>query len=298
MPAAAFNRAAGDPSLFILATTKNAGGSLGVLTTGMSNMRAVLVRRLALAATALAALAVTSARAQMIRLDAIPLALAHRDHEPFGRSTSLAPAGPLWIKWRGFEAGLAKDSAAIAQCQEEPGTCSPAARRLVAVIEEARRLDGRHQLAVVNRAVNLAVAYASDESQHGAGDVWSSPLTTFSTARGDCEDYAIAKFFALRAAGVPTENLRLLIAHNRSDGNAHAVLAARQDERWLILDNRRMALVEDESVRDLSPLFALDATGVQQFGATTTTVAARPLPTTPALSNVSAGISGTLPILL
>ena len=42
----------------------------------------------------------------------------------------------------------------------------------------------------------------SDLAQWGVIDRWSAPLETFTTGRGDCEDYAIAKYVALTAAGV------------------------------------------------------------------------------------------------
>ena len=44
---------------------------------------------------------------------------------------------------------------------------------------------------------------SSDFTQHGEADRWSAPLATFATAKGDCEDYAIAKYVALREAGFP-----------------------------------------------------------------------------------------------
>ena len=178
------------------------------------------------------------AHGQMMRLDAIPMAKIDRDGEPFGRATSFAPAGPVWIT-------------------------------------EASTLEGRHRFAVVNRAINLAVAYTSDERQFGMGDVWSSPAATFASGRGDCEDYAIAKMFALRASGVAAQDLRLLVARVRGDNDIHAVLAARHDGHWYLLDNRSMVLVEDHNSRDLMPLFAMDAGGVRQFGERVMTVAAK-----------------------
>ncbi len=45
------------------------------------------------------------------------------------------------------------------------------------------------------------------------------------------------------------------------------MVAARLDGRWLILDNRRMAMVEDIHATELQPLFAFDHAGVRQFGA-------------------------------
>ena len=49
----------------------------------------------------------------------------------------------------------------------------------------------------------MAIRYVSDYAQHGEADRWSAPLATFATGKGDCEDYAIAKYVALREAGFP-----------------------------------------------------------------------------------------------
>src|SRR5262249_17494405 len=81
---------------------------------------------------------------------------------------------------------------------------------------------------------------------------------------GDCEDYAIAKYVALRMAGIPPEDLRLVVMVDVR-GEGHAVAAARLDGHWLILDNRRMAMVEDISVRNYRPLFVIDQSGVMNF---------------------------------
>lgn len=258
-----------------------------------------LVRRGLAAALLTAAVAFTmQAQAHVVRMDAFPRLLGTLAHEPFGMSTDLAPAGPLWVKWRALESGFAKTDETVAHCRAEPDTCSRATLTLIALIDEARALEGRQQLAIVNRSLNLAVAYASDMSMHGVGDVWSSPLATLESGRGDCEDYAIAKMFVLRAAGVAAEDLRLLIAHNRSDGDAHAVLAVRHETRWLILDNRRMMLLEDGTVRDLQPLFALDFAGVRQFVAPIGPVlAATGIQAAPA-SDAAASSGSVLPLLM
>jgi hypothetical protein len=47
----------------------------------------------------------------------------------------------------------------------------------------------------------------------------------------------------------------------------HAVLAVRHAGRWMVLDNRRMALSEDSELRNLMPLFAIDQEGVKLFAA-------------------------------
>lgn len=257
-----------------------------------------------MAATALLA---TTAEAQIMRMDGLSRSLETRANEPFGLVTDVAPAGPLWGKWRTFEAEFTQDEQQIARCRAEPNTCSRAALSLIALIDEARATDGRRKLATVNRSVNLAVAYTSDMTMHGVGDLWSSALSTFERGRGDCEDYAIAKMFVLRAAGIPVDDMRLLIAHSYSDGTAHAVLATRLEGRWHILDNRKMLLLEDVAVRDLHPLFAIDTGGVRKFGqptapvvmASATVAAPAVVAPTPAAaaSEMNAG-GDTLPLLM
>jgi len=101
----------------------------------------------------------------------------------------------------------------------------------------------------------------SDLAKFGVPDVWTTPLMTFATGTGDCEDYAIAKYVALSEAGIATEDLRLVIVHDRRVSEDHAVVAARVDGRWLILDNRHMNLLTDMQVRNVTPLLALSSDG-------------------------------------
>ena len=82
---------------------------------------------------------------------------------------------------------------------------------------------------------------------------------------GDCEDYAIAKFVALRRAGIAPDDLRIVVLHDTIHGENHAVAAARLDGRWLMLDNRRMAMVEDSDVRNFRPTFVIDQHGVMRY---------------------------------
>ena len=132
-------------------------------------------------------------------------------------------------------------------------------------MDNARAREGRARLGEINRAINLAIRPMSDLAQYGAIDVWSSPLVTFASGAGDCEDYAIAKFVALRQAGISPDDLRIVIMRDTIRGEDHAVAAARLDGHWLTLDNRRMAMVEDAHVRNYRPLFFIDQYGVMQY---------------------------------
>ena len=186
--------------------------------------------------------------------------------EPFGLFASALSFGALREKWQGVERRLGDERVQLALCDGDRDRCvSPAALQFLAIVDNAKARDGRARLGEINRAINLAIRPMSDLAQYGAIDVWSSPLVTFASGAGDCEDYAIAKFAALRHAGVSPDDLRIVIMHDTLRDEDHAVAAARLDGHWLMLDNRRMAMVEDADVRNYRPTFVIDQYGVMQY---------------------------------
>src|SRR5467141_369173 len=186
--------------------------------------------------------------------------------EPFGLLASTLSFGSLREKWLGVERKLDDERVQLALCDGDRDRCvSPAALRFLAIVDNAKAREGRARLGEINRAINLAIHPMSDLAQYGEIDVWSSPLVTFTNGAGDCEDYAIAKFVALRQAGISPEDLRIVIMRDTIHGEDHAVAAARLDGRWLTLDNRPMAMVEDTYVRNYRPLFVIDQYGVMQY---------------------------------
>jgi predicted transglutaminase-like cysteine proteinase len=189
-----------------------------------------------------------------------------RSAEPFGLFTAAQYAGGVREKWREVERKLDDERVQLALCDGDRERCvSPAALQLLAIVDNARAREGRARLGEINRAINLAIRPMSDLAQYGQIDVWSSPLVTFTTGAGDCEDYAIAKFVALRLAGISPDDLRIVIMRNTLRGEDHAVVAARLDGHWLTLDNGRMAMVEDAYVRNYRPLFVIDQHGVMKY---------------------------------
>jgi predicted transglutaminase-like cysteine proteinase len=197
-----------------------------------------------------------------------PASSPPRGEEPFGMSAFRAPEGVLWTKWRGVERAMESEAATISRCDREPETCpSAAALRFLSLVEAAREQSGPARLEAVSHAVNAQIRYTSDMAQHGVADLWSAPLATLTSRRGDCEDYAIAKYAVLRAAGVAPETLRIVLLRDTASREDHAVLAAREDGRWFILDNRRAGFYQDAALPHYMPLFALGQNGVQVFAA-------------------------------
>jgi predicted transglutaminase-like cysteine proteinase len=194
------------------------------------------------------------------------LGAASEPAEPFHLWTSRVFWGGLAAKWQSVAHKLDDERVQLALCDGDRENCaSGAALRLLSIIDSGRQREGRARLGEINRAINLAIRPMSDLAQFGQEDVWSSPLVTFYRGAGDCEDYAIAKFVALQMAGIPAEDLRIVVLADTLRGEGHAVAAVRLDGRWLILDNRRMAMVEDMALRNYRPLFVIDRSGVMKY---------------------------------
>jgi predicted transglutaminase-like cysteine proteinase len=140
-----------------------------------------------------------------------------------------------------------------------------------AVLKRARRLDSliqRHagrpieeKLDAVNKFFN-EVQYVSDLVHWGKADYWQTPLETLVEFKGDCEDIAIAKYAALKAMGVPDQNLALV--NVRVNGAPHMLLAFFQSKNAdpLILDNTSNVVMKASSRTGLIPLYCFNSTSL------------------------------------
>jgi predicted transglutaminase-like cysteine proteinase len=194
---------------------------------------------------------------------------ADSSDEPFGLSTATVTKGPVLEKWLNVKREVGDERLVLRLCEENRASCqSRAALEFLAIVESGRSLAGRARLGEINRAINLKLKPKSDLALYGAEDVWSPPLATLAIGAGDCEDYAIAKFVALQEAGVSPDDLRIVILRDDLREEDHAVVAARLDGNWLMLDNRHMVMVEDQRVRRYRPVFLVDRDGVKLYSDT------------------------------
>jgi len=190
-----------------------------------------------------------------------------RADEPFRLSTSMVTTGTLLEKWLDVERKVDDERRVLGMCEENRASCrSQPALQFLAIVDGARTLEGRARLGEINRAINLKIRPMSDLALYGAQDVWSPPLATLAKGAGDCEDYAIAKFVALQEAGVSADDLRIVILRDDIREEDHAVVAARLDGNWLVLDNLHMVMAEDQQVRDYyRPIFLINHEGVKRY---------------------------------
>jgi predicted transglutaminase-like cysteine proteinase len=187
--------------------------------------------------------------------------------EPFADVVIAIDTGGLVQKWRAVTRGLRAERHVLDRCRADAANCPAAAKRFLAIVDAARRVDGELRIAQINRAINLNIRGATDRALYGVEELWATPLQTFANNAGDCEDYAIAKYAALREIGVPAERLRLVVVRDNKAKDYHAVTAVRSGERWMILDNRTLAIRADSEVAEFDPLYVLDQAGVRRFDA-------------------------------
>lgn len=128
------------------------------------------------------------------------------------------------------------------------------------------------QIQGVNYFFNRRVRYATDIETWGMSDYWATPLETLSQAQGDCEDFAIAKFFTLLKLGIPEDQLRLIYTvvayadQNIPKPRAHLVVTVYPQHHAppMILDNLTDEILPIASRNDLRPLFSFNRRGLWQ----------------------------------
>lgn len=111
----------------------------------------------------------------------------------------------------------------------------------------------------------------SDLKNYGQEEYWAAPEEFLAKGGGDCEDYAIIKYLALRHFGWPAEDLWVVFVRDRINRGDHAVLAARANNRVFILDNLSrpayLLISEKQYAGQVTPMFALSERGVWIFPA-------------------------------
>jgi len=154
----------------------------------------------------------------------------------FDRDDHFVTRAADYPRWTALMARHDQQGPAFAQCLADAGRCPSHLRGARTLLVQAGELDARDRLDVVNRFVNRRSPrhWRTERSER-----WQT-LSDFMRSGGDCEDYALAKYFLLRALGVAADDLRIVIAWDRQERAHHAVLAARLDQRVYLLDVDRM----------------------------------------------------------
>lgn len=112
---------------------------------------------------------------------------------------------------------------------------------------------------LVNDWTNTA-GFIPDSKNWKVNDYWATPYELF-TKGGDCEDYAAAKYLALRMMGVSTPDLRLVVLDDTHRNANHAILVAYAQNASHMLDNQIKNIVAPETVSYYKPVYSVNEKG-------------------------------------
>lgn len=125
------------------------------------------------------------------------------------------------------------------------------------------------QLKRVNQFFNRQLRYVEDIDLWREVDYWSTPIQALIKGAGDCEDYAIAKYFSLRRMGMPADKLRITYVKALRQNRAHMVLTyySSPNAMPLVLDSLMDAIKPASERTDLIPVYAFNGEGLWLTGA-------------------------------
>nr|WP_180203728.1 transglutaminase-like cysteine peptidase [Pseudomonas sp. SbOxS1]NYU03462.1 hypothetical protein [Pseudomonas sp. SbOxS1] len=131
------------------------------------------------------------------------------------------------------------------------------------------RVDELEQLNVINRFFNRQLRYVEDIDLWRQVDYWETPVEALWKGAGDCEDYAIAKYFSLRHLGVSSDKLRITYVKALNLNRAHMVLTyySSPEAEPLVLDSLVDAIRPASQRKDLLPVYSFNAQGLWLPGA-------------------------------
>jgi predicted transglutaminase-like cysteine proteinase len=138
------------------------------------------------------------------------------------------------------------------------------------MLQAARSGTDAERMKRVNDFFNRQIKFGEDSVIWNQPDYWATPLETLGLGAGDCEDFAIAKYFSLKEVGVAPDKLRLIYVRAKTGSSdavasqAHMVLAyyAQPEAEPLVLDNLINEIRPASRRPDLVPVFSFNSEGV------------------------------------
>ena len=131
------------------------------------------------------------------------------------------------------------------------------------LVDQLQGVPEKQQLNRVHRFFNQ-VRFLDDQMHWRRGDYWATPIELLATNGGDCEDFAIAKYFTLKQLGLPVSKMRLTYVKAIELNQAHMVLTyyKEQGEPPLVLDNLTNEILPANKRRDLVPVYSFNGDGL------------------------------------
>lgn len=127
------------------------------------------------------------------------------------------------------------------------------------LIKSRQKSDEQEKLKLVNSFFNR-LPFVADSVHWGKEDYWATPVEFLASNGGDCEDFAIAKYYTLKEMGVPEERLLITYVKSLKLNQPHMVLAyyPSQDADPLVLDNLVNDIKHASERDDLVPVYSFN----------------------------------------
>lgn len=187
-----------------------------------------------------------------------------RADQPFSAYSEIAfRTGQGFPKWQAIQQRLAEEEGAVQSCLATGDCGSSTAAEIARRLKDVVAQQPLEQAEAVQRMMN-ARPYKDDVSQFGRNDVWQTPFAFWDNG-GDCEDYAIAKYLALRVLGFSEAQLRLTVMTSRTRREVHAVLLVALGEDWYVADNLKRGLRGLDDYGAWKPEFSVSDAGVWRY---------------------------------
>lgn len=132
------------------------------------------------------------------------------------------------------------------------------------LIRSGPALSEVEKLARVNGFFNQMLPFQEDVVLWQQQDYWATPLEFLGKGAGDCEDYAIAKYFTLKAMGVSEDKMRITYVKSLQLQKAHMVLTYFETPHTIpvVLDNLITDILPATARRDLIPVYSFNGIGL------------------------------------
>ena len=173
-----------------------------------------------------------------------------------------ADDGPLrlfnTVEFRGALKNLPKWERVLKMENKDPTFKSDAVTKLKweGIKEQAAGLSLKDKLKLINNFFNR-MPYRTDREVWGVDDYWEDPRE-FIQKSGDCEDYSITKYYALRELGLEASDMRIVVLQDTIRNLAHAVLVVFGDGTAYVLDNVSNVIMTHDRLGHYKPQYSIN----------------------------------------
>lgn len=138
-------------------------------------------------------------------------------------------------QWDDFSRRQNQSLALLRACEINAMNCTSAGiEKWNNLISSLRHENKLRQLITVNKWFNR-IQYRFDEDAYNSIDYWADTKELIEQ-KGDCEDFALAKYYTLRQLGFDANKMKISVVYDEDSKTNHAVLMVYDDNTRYLMD--------------------------------------------------------------